>query len=271
MKKIIFLSLVSLSRLFAQEKSLTPAYYFTFGKYSNDVKSYSNALYASFYLNAHDYIIGEFENLDIKNPYWTYAQKLFLIGGMKNLYPFYLKFNYAYVSGKFKLPGFNGIYNYEDKINIINPEIIWNYYLVFLGVSYVHLDFNGGVKSLSNNQYGLFFGSYVSDKFFLSLRPFYSALNDSRKLWSLRMKLTWFALSKLDISFAASIGHRAYFFDPEYLTIFNQDETQNAWYEARIKFKPSENFTLTAYYQYTDFTSYTINYLGAGVSYKFDF
>jgi hypothetical protein len=63
---------------------------------------------------------------------------------------------------------------------------------------------------------------------------------------------------------SAVFGKRAYYFDPDLLTIFNQDETQESLWTVRTEYTIGGVATLIGSYQSTGFTGYTVKYPASG-------
>lgn len=101
MKNFLILFFCLAGIVFSQNKSITPSYYYTSGKYSTGIQSVSNSGFLKFNLNYNDYLIGAYDNITINTYYWNYKQQMYLAGGLKNFYPFYFKLNYAYITGRF--------------------------------------------------------------------------------------------------------------------------------------------------------------------------
>lgn len=136
----------------------------------------------------------------------------------------------------------------------------------------------GTDKPMQGGQAGIYLGWQISTKLFLSIRPVYSFLNDGRRFYSAKTVLSYSPSEKLSFSFGAMIGKRAYFFDPDYFVIYNQDETQSGWYEARAELNMTKKFTVIGFYQRTKFSSsptlvndYTVSYAGVGIKYAIVF
>ena len=63
-------------------------------------------------------------------------------------------------------------------------------------------------------------------------------------------------------------GKRAYYFDENLLTIFNQDETQKKIYSAKVELNLTKQFILPIVFQYSEFQTYNIKYFTAGIKLK---
>jgi hypothetical protein len=187
-------------------------------------------------------------------------------GWTKALYPLYIKLNYSHVSGKFNYLPFR--YSYDDNLNVINAGLTYNYYLFYFGVSatYQNLD---GIKSAEVKQIKLNADWIVSSKITLSLSPVYTSVSDGRELAAIMGKLTYRPFKMAALSFGAMRGKRAYYYDDNLLTIFNQDETQKSIYSVKLELNITDKFKLPAIFQQSEFENYSIKYLTAGLIYKF--
>jgi hypothetical protein len=74
----------------------------------------------------------------------------------------------------------------------------------------------------------------------------------------------------LVLQLSGVLGKRAYYFDPDLLTVFNQDDTQEHLWGVRAEYTIGGVFTLIGSYQSTGFTGYTVNYTAVGVRARFD-
>ena len=264
-RAIIILTLICAIIIEAQPKSgaFSPSVYYTKGSYSNSNSSDGFSLYTSLRVNTHDYIIGGFDNLVINNPEWEYDQKMFVLGGVKNLYPFYIKASFAHIIGDFSFIPFT--YTYEDVTNIYSLDLLYNFNFFYVGASFSLLDLDGFISNVSK-QYGLRFEWYPSQKFSFSVRPYFTNLYDGRKLYSSLFKLSYTPANKLTLMLTASLGERAYFFNSDLLTIFNQNETQTGLYKAKVEYKFSDKFKIVTSFQHSKFTDFNINYFSVGIN-----
>lgn len=271
-----------------QKSAFIPSVYFTNGSYTNGNSSKSVSIYNSFLLNGFDYITLGYDMLNIENPLWDYDQNYFVINGFKNVYPFYFSLGYAHIKGDFKsinhtnlfyssefgeIYGFkqdadNYYYEYSDFTNIYSASIKYNYNLFYFGGSAVYLN-SIGFKDVSNIQLSLSFDWLISPKLTLTVAPYSSGISDGRNLYSVESFITYRFNNKFNVTAGGFAGERAYYYNPDYLIVFNQIETQKYLLKLKGEFKITPNFNLNAIFQKTKFSGYQITYLTAGISYYF--
>jgi hypothetical protein len=260
---------VSVLPLYAQVPTtvLFPSAYYTAGSYSSGTRSDSYSGYASISFHGFDYLVAGYDKMLMESSTWTYDQHLFVVGGQKNLYPFYLKLNYGGLKGTFSLP--SARYSYDDHIDILNGGLLYNVDLFFVGPTYTYVNVRG-YKTLQCHQVGLQ-GEWVIDPAFsVSLTPLYTTLTDGRSLVSATAGMTYSPVQPLVLQVSGVLGKRAYYFNPDLLTIFNQDETQESLWSVRAEYTIGGVATLIGSYQSTGFTGYTVKYLALGVRARFD-
>lgn len=268
--QIVFYFVLTTSYLYAQagSSSVNPSVYYTRGNYSNGNTSDSYSAYASIQLGYSDFIFLGTDNLLINNPAWKYDQKTIVIGGIKNLYPLYLKLNYAHIKGEFDYKPFP--YKYSDYINLYNAGFLYNVDLFYLGASVTYLNLIG-FKAVESQQYELNIGWVISPGLSLFLKPNFSSVSDNRKLYSAGAKLTYLPVSSLIISLGGFIGSRAYYFNSDLLTIYNQNDTQKMGGDIRAEYWISEKLKVIGSYQYLKFDQFRINYFVGGIYLAFPF
>lgn len=277
-KLIIFVLFVAAYQLNGQFKitSVSPSIYYTSGNYSNFNSSSSVSIYSTLQINTFDFLTLGLDNLVISSKEWEYDQNMFVAGFINNLFPFFIKANYAHINGDYNyLPQ---QYSYTDKINILNFGLAFNYDLFYFGGDYSYMDLIGFKSTVSRN-YELLFSWVASPDYQITLLPTHTNLGDGRKLYSATLSLSGKPFNKTHFQIDGTLGARAYYFNSSSLTMFNQDETQTKAILARIEFDASENFKLSVQYLYASFSpapfsftsvsSYSIQYLTAGVKIKF--
>lgn len=255
--------IISSSGLRAQSFAtmFSPSVYYTEGTYSNGTQSKSYSAYASISLNSFDYFIAGYDKMAIESSTWTYDQGLFVIGGLKNLYPFYLKLNYAGIQGTYRESATG--YSYEDGVDILNAVVQYNVDLVFLGLTYTYENVSGN-KDLQCHQFGLTGEWLIDPSFSASVSPLYTTLTGGRTLKSVSAGMSFSPWQPLVIHAFGVIGKRAYYFNPENLTVFNQDETQKKLWGVRGEFLVGGAVTIVGSYQSTDFVGYSVEYFTIG-------
>ena len=65
-------------------------------------------------------------------------------------------------------------------------------------------------------------------------------------------------------------GERAYYYDEDLLTMFNQNETQKNLVSLRVEYDIVKELTLIGNYQYTEFQNYIIRYYVGGLKFDLD-
>ncbi len=248
-----------------RESLLSPSGYYTYGNYSNGNYSNEYSIYTSVYQNRDNRITAGYDNLIINNKEWNYKQQTILIGGLKAIYPFYLKLNYAFVQGNFNYSPYP--YNYTDKTNLANIHAIYNLGKTYLGFSYTYLNLKG-IKNLTGNQLNFTFDWIVNSKLTLSIYPNYTIVTDGRNLSSVSARVSYLPVSWFKIITGGFLGKRAYYFNPSYLTLLNQNETQTGAYNIKAEFYFVKPIDIIAAYQYLQFQKYKIVYFTAGLKFN---
>ena len=260
----VFLALVKIT---AQPKvtSLSPSVFYTYGNYSDGTYSASVSGFASVGLNYKDFIVAGFDRLLINSPTWKYDQKMFTLGGTKNIYPFYLRFFYSHISGDYNSKPAG--YSYTDKLNVFDINMLYNYNLYFFGLSgnYISLD---GFYDLSITHFSAVIKRLLGTNILLSANFTQSVVSDGRNLSSIKIDMNF----KIDNSFSlygsGAFGQRTYYYDDQLLTIFNQNETQKLNLNLTGKYLIIPNLTFLINYTYAEFDSYNINYFTAGIKFN---
>ena len=88
---------------------------------------------------------------------------------------------------------------------------------------------------------------------------------NKRNLFSVGMKFNYLLTPGWVAKVGGSFGSRAYYYDNDLFTIYNQDETQKMMLSAGIEYWPSWRVLINLGYQHNQFDGYDVNYLIAGV------
>lgn len=247
---------------YSDSLSIYPSLYYTNGSYDNNRKSNSIATYNTFTLNHKSFLTVAFDNLSINESDWKYKQQSITAGLSFNIFPITFKGNYMHIKGDFEYLPFE--FPYSDFTNIYNVDAT-----VYLNPFYTGLSYTFNNKTgLSNRQVHQLTGriEYIPHyKFFISLKPSYSNLNDGRELYSISLRMHYLVHTNFIIKAGGFAGERAYYFDSDLLTIYNQDETQKYQFFAQLDYVPSYSIAFILSYIHTGFSSYKINYVVAGV------
>ncbi|HKI77524.1 MAG TPA: hypothetical protein VKA26_03170 [Ignavibacteriaceae bacterium] len=266
MKKIatIICFLISINFLAkADSLSVHPGIYYTYGNYSSDASSKAFSVYVPFVFGQRHTFLAGYDNLKIITPNWDYNQQMYNLQTILNFDPFYIKLNYDYINGDYLES--NSINNYQDRTNIFNLESFIRLKLFYIGLSYVHLKMNGGILQQSTDQFTARLEYLIDPRVYLSLKPSYVKVKDGRNLASFEARINYLPLNSFLIKAGAMFGKRAYYFDSDLLTIFNQEETQDKKYFGQVEYTPVKSFTFILSYIHSGFETYSINYFVAGI------
>ena len=260
---ILILALTFSSNSFSQSSfKIYPSAYYTYGDYTDGTISNSFSGYVPFTWNGFDYITLGFDNLNIDNPLWKYQQQMLLAGGTFNFYPFYLKPGYTYIKGDFDYKPFT--YKYSDFLNLYSIEALYNKDLFYFGLAFDYSNLTG-YQVLVIKHYG---GSILwipKPEVSIEIKPVYTSVTDGRRLYSASISLTYLPVKFLLLKLYGSIGERAYYYDEDLLTMFNQNETQKNLVTFRVEYDILDKLTLVGVYEYTEFESYIIRYYVLGL------
>lgn len=264
--KFILFCLLAVNLTFGGEPiSSTPSFFYTKGLYSGFNSSNSYAWYAPVSFSWKANFSLSYENLSISGKGWNYKQQFGTVGYSGRFDNFIIKANYGHIKGDYNLnPNY---YISSDYTNLLAGEVIYNYKNLFWGAEYIHQNVIG-FNNLKADHYILRFENIFNYNLYGSIRPAYVRLTDGRSLLSISGKIHYLPLYQLLLKAGGHYGNRAYYFDNDLLTIYNQNDTQkySAWLQAEYAF--IKEFALIASFQHSAFTSYSINYYIAGVKVK---
>jgi hypothetical protein len=271
MRNLLALFLAMAVIAYAQEEStesfyLIPSAFYTNGDYSTDAKSNSIAVYNALQLAEDFFLINHYEYLSIDNKDYNYIQQAFLAGGIVDLFPYYIKFNYVHYKGDFDYKLFD--YKYNDYTNLYNLDFIYFINLFYLGAAYTRLNQIGFAKIISN-QVTLRLEKILSNYVFISLKPNFTRLDNGKNLFSISAKLHYAPATGLLVKVGGFIGERAFYFDSDILTIFNQNSIQKYQIFGQVEYSPIQQLSLILGYQQTQFEDFKINYMIAGIKGNF--
>lgn len=271
MKKVFtffFITGLLISNTFSQPGSkIFPSAYYTYGNYTDSTSSNSVSAYVPFTWNGFDYLTLGYDNLNIDNPLWKYNQQLFLAASSFNFYPFYLKLSYLHIKGDFDFKP--STFEYSDFLNLYSAEVLYNIDLLYLGISFDYSNLIG-YQALIIKHYGASLLWIINPNLSLELKPLYTSITDGRKLYAASLGLNYSPTRSLTLKLYGFAGERAYFYDEDLLTMFNQNETQNNLVSFRVEYNIVKELTLIGNYQYTEFRNYIIRYYVGGLKFNLD-
>lgn len=270
MKTLFFLFLSSLVLTCAQESNelfyLSPAIFYTNGNYSTNQQSNSISFYNTLQLFDKFFLVNHYDHLRIDHNDYDYKQQTLLAGGIVDLFPFFLKFNYAHYKGDFNYKPIT--FTSYDYSNLYNIDLVyyndWNYF----GAAYAHLN-QIGSASVSSHQVTLRLERILSNEFFISLKPNFVHLDNGKNLFSAAVKIHYAPLYDLIFKAGGFAGERIFYFDSDLLTIFNQNFIQKSQIFAQVEYSPIAELKFIAGYQHNKFTDFNVNYLYAGIKVNF--
>jgi len=265
---IMFIFISFFSDVFAQTKvtEIQPEFYYSNGNFSTGTTSNGFFGSANVIINEFDLVRIGLNKIIFNNAEWKYDQTNYSIGGVKNLYPFYIKTSFLYMDGEFDYKPFFS--KYSDNLYTVALEIDYNVNLFYLGINFAYTNFNSGsdsLVSLNSKQFGLPLTYESSSGFLFSITPTYTMLTDRGNLLSTEVLFKYSPTKKITAYLSGFFGERAYFYNHHLYTIYNQNSTQTSAINFVVEYKTSKKVTLVGRYTYTEFKDYLINYYTVGV------
>ena len=262
--------------------SLSPALFYTQGTYNKDKSSSGMSLYTTAGINYYDYLTIGFDKTDVTSKKeFEYNQNLLVLGYTKSFFPLYVKANIAYQTGKYNYKPFD--FSYNDVTNVYGLGLSYYYNNLYFGTNYNFISLRGN-KSVKVHQPSLniiYLPSYTFDisykLLFTSLEsdlPVYEdflmgeSTDDNRSLLSSIFTINYYPYYSFYAKIEATLGKRAYYFNNEMLTFFNQDDTQNFSIYAKIDYELFTNFRTILSYNYLSLDQSKIIYYSIGVKYN---
>ncbi len=274
---IVALSVLCFSAV-ARADSLyvSPSAYYTHGEYTSGQFLNMYSLFFSHQLPGNNFITAGYDNMKINAAKYGYLQWSGKFNLRRNFSDALFILNYSYVHGDYSAKQIN--YSYNDNTNIYNPEISYPMHDMNLGASYTLINFTGTagggkIKHLMVQHLGIKFQKNFGPKWSATLRPYYSDLDDGRRLYSALLKvqykdevnLTGGSPTAYMLRFGGMAGKRCYFFDPDNLSLYNQYETQRLQLLADMSVYFWRGYSLSLMYQYNKFMTYSISYYTVGI------
>ncbi len=283
MKKFIIFLIIFYINSFAQDfnLSVTPSSFYTYGNYNKNKTSQGYSAYVAFAFNYYDLLTLGYDKTVLNDKAeFKYKQDFFLISGLKNLYPYYVKFNYGYLDGSYDYKPYE--FTYKDFTNIYNVSFLRYFDSFYGGLGYSYINVNGH-KSTKINQAQIIFDWITLPQLIISYRGTYTTVksdlpiyeeflqgessDDNRKLFSNNISINYYASLQLFLRAEVSTGKRAYYFNTDYLTFFNQDDTQNFSFSGKIDYELITKLRINFTYQYLTLDHSKINYYSMGLRY----
>lgn len=269
--KIFLLLFLFLSNLTSAQNSeetfyLSPSVYYSTGDYSTNQKSNAITFYNTAQLAREFYLINSYDHLLIDSKEYDYKQQTFLAGGLLDLFPYYFKFHYAHYKGDYNYKP--NVFSSNDFTNLYNTDLFYYIDGFYFGAAYTHLNQIGSAEVVSN-QVTLRLEKILSNELFISLKPNFTHLTDGQNLFSSALRFHYAPIPELVFKVSGFIGERAFYFDSDLLTIYNQNYIQKFQILGQVEYSPFYLIKFTAGYQHNKFTDFNVNYLYAGIKANF--
>lgn len=255
---------------------VSPSAYYTHGEYTTGQFLNMYSLFFTHQTPGNNFITAGYDNMKINGAKYGYRQWSGKFNLKRNFTSALFTLNYSYVHGDYAAK--QSSYSYNDNTNIYNAEISYPVRDMHLGASYTYINFSGStgggkVKHLMVQHLGLKLQKNFDAKWSATLRPYYSDLDDGRRLYSALLKVQYKDELKIAgdnptsfiLRFGGMIGKRCYFFDPDNLSLYNQYETQRLQLLADASIFIFHGYSLNFMYQYNKFMTYSIGYYTVGI------
>ncbi len=273
---IALLILGMLSIAHADSLFVSPSAYYTHGEYTSGQFLNMYSLFFTHQIPGNNFVTAGYDNMQITAAKYGYRQWSGKFNLRRNFSDALFILNYSYVHGTYNAKQIN--YSYNDNTNIYNPEINYPVRDMNLGASYTYINFTGTtgggkIKHLMVQHLGLKLQKNFGSRWSATLRPYYSDLDDGRRLYSALLKIQFKDAIKIFgdsptayiLRFGGMVGKRCYFFDPDNLSLYNQYETQRLQLLADASIYFWHGYSLSIMYQYNKFMTYSISYYTVGI------
>ncbi|MCA0387148.1 MAG: hypothetical protein LCH52_01495 [Bacteroidetes bacterium] len=272
MRKILLLVILISTGVMADSLQVYSSVFGSYGTYSDGTNSKSGSVFLTTGLNYRHHLTIGYDYLYKDGGIWGYKQQFGTAGVTLNFDPFYAKFSYGHINGKYD--DTTGYISY-DYLNIYSAEVLLREKSFYFGAGINHMYLNGFEKRNINQVTARvdYYGGYT---WYLSVRPVYTMLTtdnsvssmgskNKRNLLSVALKFNYLLTPGWVGKLGGSFGKRAYYYDNDLYTIYNQDENQEMMLSAGIDWYATWRTVINISYQYNKFDGYDVNYLIAGV------
>ena len=259
---LLIIALFFTGFIFADSTYVSPSVYYTYGDYSDTTTSHGISFYNTWNVIGSFYLINHYDLLNMNNPSWKYKQQTFLAGGLHDFFPFALKYNFVHYKGKYDYKPYT--YEYSEYTNLYNVDASYYYDSFYFGAAFTY-QYNFGFSNKITRQFTLRFEKIISYPLFISVKPNYTKDQEGKNLFSVAAKVHYLADERLLLKAGGFAGQRAFYFDSDLLTIYNQPNIQKYQYFVQAEYFPSYTWKITAAYQHTKFSIFEIDYFTLGV------
>jgi hypothetical protein len=238
-----------------------PSAFVTWGDYSDSRTSRECAAYLS---AAHSgwLVSTGYGDLKIDHEEWTYHQTQWTAGVLYARSSWSARAYYSQVRGDFDATAY--VYHSMDDGSLWNGEATCS--LGQCGFGYAFTRFHGkGYWDRTTAQHTARIEWTPHPSLFLSVRPNYVRINDGRRLESMVIRVHDQPVHFLVLKFGGMIGKRAYTFDNDLFTLYNQEETQRGLVFTQADLLLSRRISAMVEYILTSFDGYEITYMVMGL------
>ena len=259
--------------------SLSPGVFYTHGEYSDSRYSHDLAAYGTVGIHERHFLTLVYDNIFIEHDEFTFRQEMGIAALLLSRQPWALKLDYGQIVGRFRLK--NPLVHLRDESQLYSAELLhWRpTFTLGLSVSSIPVtimipDDNGSPSldgvSRDAQQYTLRGEVVLHPQWRAILRPNYTWDMDGRRLYSTTAQVNYQPTPRLLVKLGLLLGDRAYYFDNELLTIYNQNETQRELLSAKAEYDLGKRFLLVGEYINTRFDGYSITYTVLGLKTKLE-
>jgi hypothetical protein len=260
--------------------SLAPSVFYTYGDYSDSRYSHDIAGYTTIGIQDRHSLSLAYDNIVINHNEFAFRQQMGLAGVLLSKKPWAAKLDYGRIVGKFRLKAFD--LRLRDETNIYSAEFLcWSHFIT-AGASYSSIQATLMIPETtplpgpasqavprSTQQYLLRLEVVPHWRLRLIALPAYSWVQDGRRLYSTVFRANFVPAPRLLLKAGGMVGQRAYYFDNELFTIYNQNETQSEWVFGQAEYDLWHHVIVVAEFIHTHFQNYDINYSVLGLKTRF--
>ncbi len=261
--------------------SVSPGVFYTHGKYSDSRYSHDLAAYGTVGVRSRHFLTLVYDNIFIEHDEFTFRQEMGIAALLLSRQPWAVKFDYGQIVGRFRLK--NPVERLRDESQIYSAELLYWRPTFTLGVSVSSIPVTIMIRDDDRNpsdpggfshdaQQTTLRGEVVlHPQWRAILRPSHTWDKDGRRLYSTTAQLNYQPTQRLLLKISLLLGERAYYFDNDLLTIYNQNETQRELLSAKAEYELGEHAALVGEYINTRFDGYSITYTVLGLKTRFGF
>ncbi len=260
--------------------TFSPSLYFTRGDYSDSRMSDNFAGYGTLGLDHRCFLSLAYDNILIEHDDFAFRQQMGVAGLFLTSGKWGGKLHYGRILGRFRLHDADD--RVRDETDLYSAELLFLRPSCVFGLGYTQQDLtymiredepppsgNSGIEQRSEQFTGR--AEIVLDpRLRLIYQPTYTWVRDGRRLHSMAVKINYLPLQRLLLRGGIAYGERAYFYDNDLFTVYNQHETQRSLWFLRADLTVWRAWELVSEYIDTGFSDYSIRYFVVGVRTTFD-